>query len=165
MTILAAAYQHVDALSALFEEVQAEKAMSFDATKESSYVASDRRAARSGRAPTGRWAILDVADGVVGYLTGSFKQQLPGTNVVGAFISQIVVSSGMRRSGRGRDAILEFARLARDEVGATTVGLRLDETGDVNERRIRFERIGFEFTGLVGTARIDDLLSEAGELR
>jgi hypothetical protein len=118
-----------------------------------------------GKAQPGRWAILDGDGLVVGYLTGRFGGRIPEAGIEGAFISLIVVASGARKGGNGRSAIREFARRASAESRATIIGLRLDEIGDVDARRTSFERIGFEFAGLIGIAPVDKLLSGAGEPR
>lgn len=165
MTTLAPAHDHVEALTALFAAVVEEGVMCLDAGKESNYVASDRRLARSGRPPTGRWAILDGDGLVVGYLTGRFAGRIPEADIEGAFIRLIFVTSAVRGAGHAWTAVREFARRAREDVGATAVGLRLDEVGDIDARRARFLRIGFKFDGLIGTARIEELLSVAGEPR
>lgn len=165
MTTLAPAYNHVEALGALFAEVEAERVMEFDASKESNYVASDRRLAKAHKPPTGRWAIIDGNGLVVGYLVGRFSGRIPEADIDGAFLSLIVVGPSVRRGGHARSAIREFARQAREQTGASVVGLWLDTVGAVDARCASFEHIGFEFAGLVGTARIEELLSDAGEPR
>lgn len=77
----------------------------------------------------------------------------------------IVIATEARGSGHGWRAVQEFAVLASQEQGTTLVGLHLDETGDVAGRRARFQRMGFEFEGLLGVASVDTLLAGDSEGR
>lgn len=167
MTSLVRIGRHVDDLRALFAEVAAEGVMDLDAAKESNLVASDARLQKStAKVGIRRWAILDENERVIGYLSGRFGGEIPTRSLartgVGAFIAMVLLARDARRAGHGRRAVQEFARLARAEKGATVVGLRLDETGDVAVRRLGFESIGFKFVDLVGVASVDELLASEG---
>lgn len=165
VTSLAPIQEHVAALKVLFQALEAEKVMDFDATKETAYLVRASRSSGSAQGELRRWAILDQNQAVVGYLSGRFRGGVPGLDLpdgaVGGFISQVVLSSEGRGAGHAWRSVREFARVAASEANTSIVGLHLDETGDLEDRRTRFERIGFEFSGLIGSAEVNALLAEA----
>lgn len=169
--------QHLDSrycrqLRTILIGVAAEGVMDLDANKEWAYVgrAVRRRGTSRAASEPQRWALVE--DGlVVGYISGRLRGGIPsccddlaraglgsGDREIGAFISMVIIPSDARGRGCGRRGVREFAGLAR-KGGATHVGLRLDTTGEVTSRRKRFERMGFEFDGLLGTASVEDLLA------
>lgn len=158
----------MDALRALLKRVEAENVMEIDAVKESNYVARDgrRRGPAAEQGPR-RWAILNGDGGVIGYMSGRFSGGIPDRDlpdgVIGGFISMIVIVEKARSEGHGCQAVREFAKFARGNRGTTAIGLRLDGTGDVARRRTGFERMGFEFDGVLGIASVDVLLAGSSE--
>jgi hypothetical protein len=138
--------------------------MELDAAKETAYVV--RTSQPRGSAPTDlkRWAILDEDEAVVGYMSGRFRGGIPGLDLtegaVAGFISMVLVSDRERGAAHAWHAVQEFAKLAQVAADTSMVGLRLDETGDLDTRRGRSERMGFEFVELIGSETVDALLAE-----
>lgn len=164
--------QHCRQLETILCGVAAENVMDLDASREWGYVrrAVRRRGSSTAESDLQRWALVE--DGlVVGYISGRLGGGSPkgcgDPARVGsvasddrdgcAFVSMIVVPSGARGRGCGWRGVREFARLAGKE-GATRVGLCVDATGEVTARKRKFERMGFEFDGLRGTASVEELL-------
>lgn len=173
VTSLVQAFEQQESLSALLHYIAAEGVMDIDPEKETSYIASDGRTARANAAEPSnrRWAILGEGEAVVGYLSGRYPGRIPGharrPGEVGAFVSIVAISGASRGQGHAWMAVQQFADRAQADAGATTIGLRLDEVGDIQQRRARFARMGFAFSGLIGTANVADLIpkrSPAGDL-
>ena len=73
------------------------------------------------------------------------------------FVAILAIDKGLRSAGHGWHAIREFMQRARETESASWIELRLDEVGNVDSRRASFERMGFQFDGVFGSARIENL--------
>lgn len=93
----------------------------------------------------------------------AFRVATSPEGTIGGFISMIAIVKESRSRRHGWHAVREFAKLARSRRGTTEIGLRLDEAGDVARRRAGFERMGFVFDGLLGTASVEVLLAGGSE--
>ncbi|UYM06335.1 GNAT family N-acetyltransferase [Solicola gregarius] len=126
-------------------------------------ISAEKEVAYFGRGTGAYFAVADSTDQVVGYLSGTRRNGNAGDHAVDdgavvAFIHMLAVGQARRGRGVGFRAVQLFAEHAREVESASLLALQLDDGGDFDLRRARFERMGFCFEELVGLVNIDELL-------